>query len=42
VFVGEAENLDEMLENQEFFLCGGVPLELVIESFDKLLVLPPL
>jgi hypothetical protein len=29
-----------MLENQEFFLCGGVPLEPVRESFEELLALP--
>lgn len=39
--MGEAVNLEEMLENHEFFLWGGVGLELVPESFDILLSLPP-
>jgi len=29
-----------MLENHEFFLCGGVPAEPVRESFEELLALP--
>ena len=41
MFAGEPENLDEILENQELLLCGGVPLRPVDESVDALLVLPP-